>query len=252
MLTTEPHEWDLTTGVFTAETMTALRLDRVQLWISDTEDGGCAKWLSKAAGVRELRSGDRESRKLSMEELVEMMVKSQGSVAQETSGEREEILSGECRCGQVRFCVPRPPTTDGKPQRYKASFCACTSCRLTSGSEITAWTTIPLSNLLHPDGNPLDLAQPISGLGRYESSRGVWRFFCQGCGAKAFFWNRGSETMARREEVDVSVGLLRGKGTVMVEHWLDWSREVGYGDEAIDSGFVRGFARAFREEEEEV
>lgn len=241
----EPHEWEFASGLLTAETRKALGLTRVQLWVSDTEDGGCAGWLDAAAGRRGINWENRESSEVSLQQVAEMRKQSLEFIAGMRTDDGEEKLDGGCKCGKVRFYVLRPTEADGKGW-YKASFCACSSCRLTTGFEITAWTTVPRSKLFFPDGSPLDVSEAIEGLERYESSPGVERFFCRGCGATAFYWNRGLK--ARRENVDVAVGLLRAKGEVLAQNWFKWDKIVQYTEDAIDTDFVEGFAKALRED----
>jgi hypothetical protein len=235
----EPIEWESPSGLLTKETRTVLELDRLQLWVSDTGDGGSAVWLHEAAKGKAINVENRESAEVPLQQVLNM----RGNALDGNVYTEPEKLAGGCKCGNVKLYISRPK--DGKGT-HKASFCACTSCRLTSGFEITSWATIPSSNLFLPDGSLLDLSADIKGLQRYESSPGVERFFCQTCGAKAFFWNRGSKE--RVNEVEVSAGLLRAEGGALAENWLEWDRSVQYVEDAIDPDFVKRFAKALRDD----
>jgi hypothetical protein len=234
----EPHEWEFASGVLTAETRKILDLNRVQLWVSDTQDGGCTAWLHAATGGRSIKAGSRDSEDVSLEQVKELKKQSLESVAS-TGKDAGEKLEGGCKCGKVRFYIIRPKEAIGE-RRYEALFCPCTSCRLTTGFEVTAWARVPNSNIFASDGNVLDLSGPLEGLRRYESSPGVERFFCQGCGATTFY-------RAREETIDIAAGLLKSKSGILAEPWLDWNRSVKYVEDAIDPEFVEGFVKALGE-----
>jgi hypothetical protein len=243
VLNIEPHEWEFATGVLTAETRKEIGLDRVQMWVDDTQDGGCAKWLCRGKGEGIMKATNRESEDISIEQVREMKKQAIESIASDGGK-----LEGSCKCGKVQFYITRPKDSEGTgKRRYKALVCPCTSCRLTTGFEITAWATIPRSNLFSLDGKLLDLAGVVEGCVRYESSPDVDRFFCRECGATAFFWDHRLEGSERAKEVDVAAGLLRSKRGVLAEDWLEWKREVKYVEDAIDSEFVEGFVRALGE-----
>lgn len=99
--------------------------------------------------------------------------------------------------------------------KYLAGTCTCTSCRLGSGFPIQTWAFVPRSNLLNADRSPLSFDRGT--MQRYQSSPGVYREFCNRCGANIFWHNTGRPTI-----VDVSVGLLQGKGA-RAENWLEWA-----------------------------
>ncbi|KAK4215888.1 hypothetical protein QBC37DRAFT_418434 [Rhypophila decipiens] len=144
------------------------------------------------------------------------------------------------------------PSTGGLPTRYLAGTCACRSCRLTSGFEIQSWAFIPRENIrisvplvfrnaTGADGEEA-AKQPLRS---YESSPGVIREFCPGCGATVFWHDK-----SRPDLIDVSVGLFRFPGDsddnpqtraevagsgdgARHESWLDWwTDRVSFAEDA--------------------
>lgn len=64
----EAHEWEFTTGVL-ARAGGGL-LNRVQLWLDDTRDGGAGLWLNDSHSERHIR--DRTSQNLQFKDLKKM------------------------------------------------------------------------------------------------------------------------------------------------------------------------------------
>jgi hypothetical protein len=194
--------------------------------------------LHAATGGGSIKARSRESEDVSLAQVKEMKRQSLESFSS-AGNDNGKKLEGGCKCGKVRFYITQPKEATGDG-RYEALFCPCTSCRLTTGFEVTAWARVPRSDLFSPDGKALDLSEPVEGLKRYESSPGVERFFCQGCGATAFY-------RAREETIDIAAGLLRSKSGILAEPWLDWNRSVKYVEDAIDPEFVGEFVTALGE-----
>ena len=91
-----------------------------------------------------------------------------------------------------------------------------------------------------PEAKPLDFA--IASLRRYESSPGVYREFCDVCGASAF-WH----CEERPDLIDVSVGLLKSPSGARVEDWLDWETgRVSFKEEALDQELVIALERGLQ------
>lgn len=138
----------------------------------------------------------------------------------------------------------------GEESKYMAGTCACKSCRLITGYEIQTWAFIPrvaISILIPPDSAttgsasnnsaaettqnaeshiPLDfevlgnLPAGRNPLRSYESSPGVLREFCHGCGATVFWHSK-----VRPDLIDVSVGLLQAREGARAESLLEWWRD---------------------------
>ncbi|KFY06101.1 hypothetical protein V491_08857 [Pseudogymnoascus sp. VKM F-3775] len=164
------------------------------------------------------------------------------------------MLGASCYCGTVKFHITRPTPESTLPKsqypdliipylrrspeivnpndrkwwirgnRYLAGICACNSCRRCSGFDMQTWAFIPRANIFmhHPDKpRPLDFSNLPEGMLRsYNSSPGVTREFCPGCGATVFWHNTD-----RPELIDVSVGLFRAPDGARAESWLDWWKE---------------------------
>ncbi|KAF7507698.1 hypothetical protein GJ744_010127 [Endocarpon pusillum] len=241
----EPDEWEFASGMLNS---TEGLLDRVQMWIEDTKDGGASIWLRKGHGTnpnRHLR--DRKSSEATDSIIIDL---SQNSKQQVSSTPRPPSLKGSCHCGAVSFLLqpstpPSSSETTGTAHRYPAFLDACTSCRLTSGFEITSWIRAPQSHLFHASPNPSDTSPSASSkqdenqnpdyplnptnpsLVHYSSSPGVHRYSCKTCTASAFYVNDSK----KGESVDVAMGLLRAESGARAEEWLDWKRGPEFGDE---------------------
>lgn len=160
----------------------------------------------------------------------------------------------------------------GEESRYLAGTCACKSCRLITGYEIQTWAFIPrvaitISTSSGP-GNPgsssgtpvkqstqntepyipLDfevlknLPAGQNPFRSYESSPGVFREFCHGCGATVFWHSK-----VRPDLIDVSVGLLQAREGARAESLLEWWRDrCSFAEDAgLDrKGWVKDWAEA--------
>lgn len=178
-----------------------------------------------------------------------------------TPNEHQGELHVQCHCGGIRFYITLPDVSSSqawspwpdlivpyhsessdnpdnvkwwlcdKATKYLAGTCACNSCRLGSGFPIQTWAFIPRSNLFNADRTPLSFERGT--MQRYESCPGVYRDFCKCCGANVFWHNTERPTI-----IDVSVGLLRGKGA-RIEDWLEWATgRVSFTEFAVQKDLV--------------
>ena len=205
-------EWEFATGVLDR---TERLLNRVQIFVEDTHDGGAAGWLADA--VPEMHRQHRKSPAMTTADVEVLKVEepSQGPIV------------AQCHCGDVSFQIA--------PGKYPAGLDACTSCRLVSGFEITCWATIPQKHITTA-GGPFNLNSPA--LKNYKSSQDVDRYFCARCGALVFYYKSGRDT------IDVGVGLLRASGA-SAEEVLTWEKYedcVAYPQDAIDAPLVKMLA----------
>ena len=185
-------------------------LNRNLIFLDDTIDGGLSIWLQDVGPMLAAGSDGKnfESRGFDPGQ----------SLA--TPAPDERLLS-KCSCGEVQFQLL--PPEDGK--RYEAGLDGCRSCRLTTGFEISSWTSVPLSRVQMQDRQPLDLN--AGSLKCYKSSKEVYRYFCSTCGATIFCAKRNQSW------IDIAVGLLRATGGTRAEQWLEW-KELGFLEECTD------------------
>lgn len=74
-------------------------------------------------------------------------------------------IEGGCHCGAVRYAI-------GAVQQ--SMICHCRSCQRVSGAPVVAWLTVAPKDFRVTKGAPT----------RYESSPGIERGFCSGCGTQ--------------------------------------------------------------------
>lgn len=271
---TEPlqHEnWDVCAGAVEKRLAGAKSLKDTGLvdfqqheFVADTTDGGLAPALAQINGhavslFAEGPTGDSwtfVSGNLAVgphsgEEV-------EAAISDQTPG--RDRLKASCHCGGIQYCVTRPKvdshafsapwpdllvpyhsSSSANPDdvkwwlrgaKYLAGTCTCRSCRLGLGFPIQAWAFIPEVNLCQPDGSPIDFA--AGTLLSFESSPGVFRYFCRTCGATAFW-----RSSARPDLVDVSVGLLRAPEGSLARTWLEWHTDrVSFREETLDEPLV--------------
>jgi len=226
------EEWEFCTGVI--DTLGKLesgkqcldgKLNRAYVWAHDTLDGGGLSWLNegKADGLEGRYWKGRDSEPVTDEMLSE--TEQHGKKLRVSA--RGELLKCQCHCGDVSFEISTPQD-DG---RYNASLCACTSCRKTSGFEITSWAHIPLGNW--------SVKTEDRHLSHYSSSDGRSRYFCKRCGTSVMFTIDGIRTAA------VATGILDPTAGARAEAWLKWNPQrdsVGFLEDAIDQDFARRLA----------
>jgi hypothetical protein len=206
--------WRFCTGIM-AKTEGLLKRD--QIYIGDTEDGGLGLWLEGVGTKFWVDSGS---------EVIQSDHRILQSASSTSALPLDALLKARCQCGDVEFSIKAP----SNGERYTAGIDACSSCRLTTGFELTAWTSIPLDKVQMPDKAPLDLS--MRALKKYESSPGVYRYFCGKCGAAIFVGKHNQDW------IDIAAGLLRAEEGARAERWLDW-KELGFPDEATDQKLVK-------------
>ncbi|CAA7263868.1 unnamed protein product [Cyclocybe aegerita] len=256
-------------------------------WVSDTLDGGIADHLRRIEGVGALPRYKEGPGSPGVPLGWDVVEAKQGDIP---------LLKAFCHCRALRFAISRPTdksvlseigassypdlmyayvSTDpskiqnphGDPwwlaphdsptkTKYLAGHCTCTTCRLTSGSEVQSWTFVPLINILVPSPTapseadewvPLCLLKDEErpkGLTQYNSSPGRFRESCSTCGATAFWWRKGVPDL-----IDFSVGFLdeRIAGT-RAEAWLDWwTGRVSFEEEALSHDIASGLEEGLKE-----
>ncbi|KAJ6120354.1 hypothetical protein N7523_004634 [Penicillium sp. IBT 18751x] len=171
-------------------------------------------------------------------------------------------LQARCHCGGIEFYITQPDSSSTKARspfsdllipwhtgsgdnpddvkwwlrngntKYFAGICVCKSCRLGCGFPIQPWAFVPKANIFNADGSPLKFEGKT--MRRYNSSPGVYRDFCEVCGANAF-WHCDE----RPELIDVSIGLVYGHGA-LAKDFLEWASErVSFAEMAIQTDLVK-------------
>lgn len=227
---------------------------QIQCCALETGDGGASVWL-------DLRKQD-----------LCPITKGLKSIEQQAmSPPREEpFTQAFCRCRSIRFQIAHPSVASISPSspysdlivpyhsgpstnpadekwwlrangtRYFAGTCACRSCRLASGNDIQAWAFVPKVDIRKLDGEPFDFSLPQ--LKQYESSKGVYRRFCSGCGATVFWHDE-----ERPELIDVAVGLLDAGGGARAEELLEWATErVSFQEDAQNKDLIAKVGQGIR------
>jgi hypothetical protein len=242
MINLEAEEWEFATGVLSVEgkpEVGALEglLDRVQLWVSDTIDGGGSVWMS----------GDWEDKRHEQQRgsdtVTDEILRDMASSADRSSTNRkDDILKASCHCGSIQITIGKPEN-GGK---FAAGIDSCTSCRKVSGFEITSWVTLPPSKVsINNQGLKLETQK----LSHYKSSQNVHRYFCSTCGATVFYLKDG------KVDIDLAAGLIDSTSGVRAEDWLDWSKYddyVAYREDASDEKYVQCLSEGVRRSRQEL
>lgn len=231
MINIEEREWEFATGVLSVEGRPEVGaldglLNRVQLWVSDTIDGGGSVWMSGDwEGKRHLYSRGTDA---ATDEMLRDMASRPDHAVPSIAN---NTLKAHCHCGSIQIEVERP---DGGG-KYGAGIDACTSCRRVSGFEMTSWITLDPTKV-SINGTGLDLE--TSKLSHYKTSQHVHRYFCNMCGATIFYLNG----KVNNSGIDLAAGLIDNKSGIRVEDWLDWNKYddfVAYQEDASDKQFVQ-------------
>lgn len=260
----EPSKrWVVASGTLVTGNAPSVR--SIQHWkMNDTVDGGLSKFL------RGELSTDTVCRLFALARVPGGVTKtSQETKSPEGCIESQNKLLGRCLCGGVQFFITTPDASSAQAQspwsdllvpyhsgssentddvkwwlrqgntKYLAGTCVCDSCRLGSGFPVQTWAFIPKSNIQDGDHSPLSFSW--GSMQRYNSSQGVYREFCDGCGATVF-WHCDE----RPSLIDVSVGLLQADGA-RAESWLDWATErVSFAELAVQKDLVQMLERGLR------
>lgn len=234
-------------------------------FLEDTIDGGVSQIWTKSNGkvLGKFQSGDEPWK---------------GPVVhpRSTSSITSEYLHLHCHCSSFSVYVSRPNPTlplpkncywyrppihpdTGLPTRYMASFCACTSCRTTTGSCLPAhpWVQIPFTDIHssisppHPylrDGTTtMTPTTDLPNLTRYNSSStdsNIARYFCSTCGATVLYFDGNRSFIGTW-----AVGLVDAEEGVMAQTWLNWwtgmdghpNPAIHCMDETMDQSMMRDF-----------
>ncbi|KAF2198320.1 hypothetical protein GQ43DRAFT_166785 [Delitschia confertaspora ATCC 74209] len=235
-----PHELGVFTGALTNSNVDLVKFKN-HIYVGDTVDGGASMSF-----LRPNADGSEAKRFENRAGTGEEYLCSWPPVNPLTSSEKkaEETVPIRCHCKGIDF-VLHSANYKGKnpedvpfyidpaqPDRRLASFCACDSCRLHTGSDVVVLTFAELKDISIPtEENNSSSAFPqttaelkaavdrkgiaMGTLAYYCSSPDVQRYFCSRCSATVFY-----AVDERPDMVDVWVGLLEDKDGGRAESFL--------------------------------
>lgn len=263
------------TGSLDADTSDGVIDFKSHMWIEDSVDGGASDFIRSVNGTTLKRW------LVAPEESSEIPLGWKNSSSK--SGDTSPTLKLRCHCNTVQLLITRPnedsldatsPFPDlthpsasahtanpnNEPwymsrdrKRYLAGTCACKSCRLALGFDITTWSFIPLVNIKFLDGSPIKgtnegldsdprIAEMMASV-TSPTSDGTKRHFCKKCGANVFWWS-----VKRARLIDVAVGLLDAPSGARAEQWLEWHADrVSFSQEGLNKGLIEGLGKGIKE-----
>lgn len=286
--------WDVMTG--TLEAFDSILDPKGYEYIHDTRDGGFSDFMPTLNN----RPLDRWSHDIDTSPRLPLHWRNPSPSVESLNHATTARLSAHCKCNTTTFHIARPSlqstratrswpdlliphhssqnpnpknTTTKEPwhlrasqRKFLAGLCSCTSCRLASGQEITAWAFVPLVDIsLDAEGTvPLELstvtgtggtASTVGSLRTYKSSENVMRSFCSVCGAIVFFALSEPNQTAEEMLLDVAVGLLDAPEGARAEDWLEWcTSRLSFREDAVGraDSLADGVEKGLREFEERV
>ncbi|KAI0191993.1 Mss4-like protein [Xylaria flabelliformis] len=271
----DPPNYGVQTGVLTNIDVPGLINITNHVFLDDTLDGGASPWLCDAnrdgSRPRLWRGARGQSQELSSTHHHHWPVAEAGL----SRPSADTDIPVRCHCGGVDLVHHQPMAdfaarerselpwfVDPVSNKLRASFDACDSCRLSSGSDVYYWTFVLLHHLAFPapksDGQPqpkfpkssLELRAAVSSADKrdprwgtltfYESSPDVQRYFCSRCAACVFYASDD-----RPEMVDLAIGLLDSGDGARAESLLAWDYgdKVGWRQDVV-GGWREGFVES--------
>ncbi|GAB7323792.1 hypothetical protein MBLNU13_g07246t1 [Cladosporium sp. NU13] len=268
------ESWDVMTG--TLEAFDGILDPKGYEYIHDTRDGGISDFMPTLND----RSLERWSHDIDTSPQLPLYWRDPSIPKDSLTPTTTARLPAHCKCNSITFYIARPslqsahatrsypdllvpchssqaknlentPAHDepwhlrASQTKFLAGLCSCTSCRLASGQEITAWAFVPLVDIsLDVEGQvPLELstvtgtggaAPTLGSLQTYHSSDGVTRSFCSVCGAIVFFAMSEPGQTPATTILDVAVGLLDAHEGARAEDWLEWcTSRLSFREDAV-------------------
>jgi hypothetical protein len=117
----------------------------------------------------------------------------------------DEMLSGGCLCGAIRYRI------DGEP--IDAGYCHCRLCQRASGAPVVAWGTFAHGDFRLESGEPAI----------YPSSSVAERGFCSRCGTQIFFRKRDNP-----HRIDITVASLDEPGAMPPQYHIWTMSQIGW------------------------
>ena len=239
--------WVIATALF-QKPQSILRYE-YHMFIADTLDGGQSDWVNSVQG--QLLTRWLEWPKKSPQapnSWRDSKTKMKGT--DETHTTRFAKLHCYCRCKGVEFYLDSAASPENdflsrnepvikrcvaeKEQKWRASNCVCDTCRAISGAEITQWISVPRIAVSLVDNESLS-NRIFGSLKEYRSSNRASRYFCNRCGACAFYYKDDQPL-----SVDVAFGLVHTSSGARAEEWVEWDRNIDWEEDGAGRGFVEG------------
>jgi hypothetical protein len=261
--------FEVATGTFQLDSTDGIIDFRSHMWIEDTIDGGASPFITEI-GDRTLNRYPQEAKP-----SVELSLTWRDE-PKSTAQDNEDKLHAHCHCRGVEFWISRPtqesrntkarysdlvkpyhsedsenPSNETwflpRSNRFMAGTCACKSCRLALGFDITTWAFVPVTNIsLDREGAKPFQRHPYWGtMKAHLLPDGITRTFCGVCGANVFWdgWSKdGSPSL-----IDVAVGLLDARTGARAEEWLAWwPNRVSFEEDALNKGLIAGLKKGLK------
>ena len=288
------ESWDVMTG--TLEAFDSILDPKGYEYIHDTRDGGFSDFMP----TLDNRSLELWSHDIKTSPQLPLYWRDPSASNESLNHATATRLPAHCKCNSISFYIARPShqsthatrswpdllvpyhssrnpnpehITAHEPWHLRASqtkflagLCSCTSCRLASGQEITAWAFVPLVDVsLDAEGKiPLELsavtgtggaASPVASLQTYNSSDNVTRSFCSVCGAIVFFALSEPDQTPETMLLDVAIGLFDAPEGARAESWLEWcTSRLSFREDAVGraDSLADGVEKGLREYGERV
>jgi len=287
------ESWDVMTG--TLEAFDSVLEPKGYEYLHDTRDGGISDFMPTLNN----RPLERWSHDIDTSSQLPLYWRDPSTSKESSNPTATARVPAHCKCNNITFYIARPSLQSAHATRswpdlliphhssrtpnsentttaheswhlrasetkFLAGLCSCTSCRLASGQEITAWAFIPLVDIsLDAEGRvPLELstvtgtggtASTVGSLRTYRSSENATRSFCSVCGAIVFFALSEPNQTAEKMLLDVAVGLLDAPEGARAEDWLEWcTSRLSFREDAVGraDSLADGVEKGLREFEE--
>ena len=122
-----------------------------------------------------------------------------------------DLLTGGCACGAVRYQLKSEP--------FDTGYCHCRTCQLNSGAPAMVFSSVPAGDLVFTAG-----ADRVT---TFKSSSFGFRRFCGECGTPFTM-----EVDHQPETVDFSVATLDDPSAVAPGFHIFWGSRIGWFDPA--------------------
>lgn len=260
--------WLLASGLI--ENWKGVKLERVSEFLGEesTGDGGAGVWFKGLGEKMGLRIATAESEVMTWDALEKLATNARTTIRNLDLAKQEQRLPFHCACGSIKGHITRPSPPPQRQQNncfylnsthteYIACMCDCTSCRLTSGFEYTAWVHVPLENIFFfstssssnhgpQSANLSNLPNPLL---QYNSSKGKTRHFCHHCGCNILYTWEGRTCLPSRP-VSMNVGIFESRMEARGEDWFEWHAQKGPAPDATDGVVAKGLWEGTKEWEE--